>query len=72
MLRRCAVFLGPAGKEELQALGPAAVEAIRSESGFEGEDWRQYLDALDRDGSPTAYAFRSGRCGRVGGYSDCD
>jgi uncharacterized protein CbrC (UPF0167 family) len=66
-----AMFLGPAGKDELLAHGSEAVEAIRVESGFEGKEWRGYLSALSKDGGPTAYIFRCLHCGKLGGYSDC-
>lgn len=64
-------FLGPAGREELVAFGPTAVEAIRVECGYEGDEWNRYFDALSRDRGPTAYMFRCLHCGTLGGYSDC-
>ncbi|REJ76913.1 MAG: hypothetical protein DWQ36_01775 [Acidobacteria bacterium] len=67
-----AAFIGRAGQRELLAHGSEAIESIRAESGMSGTDWRDYLAALDADGSPTAYLFRCLHCGRVGGYSDCD
>ena len=67
-----AAFVGRAGKRELEALGAAALEAIRAEVGYEGSYWTDYLAALDAAGSPTAYLFRCLHCGRIGGYSDCD
>lgn len=67
-----AAFIGRTGKAELQATGQGALEGIRLEAGYEGRDWEEYLDALDADGSPTAYLFRCLHCGRFGGYSDCD
>ena len=52
-----AAFLGPAGYDEL--LGhPDALDLLRREDG--SEDW---LEALSRDGSPTAYLFRCRHCG---------
>ncbi|HEV8549222.1 MAG TPA: CbrC family protein, partial [Polyangiaceae bacterium] len=66
-----ATFLGRAGREQLTLLGLEALAAIERESGLAGEEWDQYLRLLDRDGSPTAYLFRCERCGRFGGYSDC-
>ncbi len=69
-----ATFLGPAGFSDLMKLGPGAlevIEAIRTELGWEeGNPWQEYLKALSRIGSPTAYLFRCDRCGRVAGYSD--
>jgi uncharacterized protein len=65
-------FLGPAGRAELTGVWQGAQESIRAEVGMAGADWRDYLESLDRDGSPTAYIFRCRHCGRLGGYSDCD
>jgi len=67
-----AAFIGRAGKAELQAAGRVALEVVRSEAGYEGSDWDEYLEVLDADGSPTAYLFRCLHCGKIGGYSDCD
>lgn len=68
-----AAFIGRAGKTELLALGKEAVTAIRESTGLpEGPEWQQFLDALDKDGSPTAYLFRCRQCGALGGYQDCD
>jgi uncharacterized protein CbrC (UPF0167 family) len=51
-----AVFLGPFGYDEL--LGhPGALDMLRSEEG--SDDW---LQALSKDGSPTAYLFRCRHC----------
>jgi uncharacterized protein CbrC (UPF0167 family) len=65
-----AQFLGAAGKQELIALGPEAILAIRGSAGL--EDWEDLFEALDREGSPTAYVFRCRKCGAFGGYHDCD
>ncbi len=65
-----AAFLGRAGYRELCAFGPAAIEAVRVELGYSGQDWNDYLRALDKDGQPTAYVFRCLHCGKVGAYSD--
>jgi hypothetical protein len=67
-----AAFLGRAGRRELSELGPPAVEAIRLECGLEGAEWQDYFQALEKDGSPTAYVFECLHCGALGGYSDCD
>jgi uncharacterized protein CbrC (UPF0167 family) len=64
-------FLGPAGRKELDSFGSEAISAIQEESGLDGEEWDDYLEALDRDGGPTAYIFRCRHCGALGGYSDC-
>jgi hypothetical protein len=39
---------------------------------FIPESWQSYFDAMDFNGSPTAYVFRCLHCGKLGGYSDCD
>jgi len=64
-------FIGPAGKTELLAAGQQALDAVRSEVGYDGRNWEEYLEALDADGSPTSYLFRCLHCGKFGGYSDC-
>lgn len=67
------VFLGRCGLAELEALGPGAVAAIRESAGIaEGSRLDEFMAALDMDGSPTAYIFRCRKCGKFGGYSDCD
>ena len=68
-----AQFIGRAGRKELEALGAQAIEAIRESTGLsDGPEWDSFFAALDREGSPTAYVFRCTRCGRLGGYQDCD
>jgi uncharacterized protein CbrC (UPF0167 family) len=37
-----ACFLGRAGYKELLAFGPAAIEAIRAELGWEEEEWKKF------------------------------
>jgi uncharacterized protein CbrC (UPF0167 family) len=66
-----AEFLGPMGKEQLEQLGPEAVEVVRLESGYEPTEWEYYYNSLNlRTGPATAYLFRCGHCGKLGGYSD--
>lgn len=68
-----AQFIGRAGRAELEAQGPAALAAIQDNTGLDdGPQWRHFLAALDKDGSPTAYLFRCRHCGELGGYQDCD
>jgi len=67
-----AAYLGPAGKEEIKEYGPELVEVLRQESGTSETSWPCYFDAMDADGSLTAYVFRCLHCGKLGGYSDCD
>jgi uncharacterized protein len=67
-----AQFLGRAGKTELITLGPDAIRAIQSSAGMsDGPDWDHFLNALEKDDSPTAYIFRCSKCGQLGGYTDC-
>lgn len=68
-----ATFIGRAGKAELVSLGKAAISAIRDSTGLpDGPEWHGLFDALNKDGSPTAYVFRCRKCGALGGYQDCD
>lgn len=65
-------FLGRAGKQELMALGEEAIAVIRENCGLRGVAWERFFNALDKDGSPSAYLFRCPVCGALGGYQDCD
>jgi uncharacterized protein CbrC (UPF0167 family) len=68
-----AQFIGRAGRKELKALGPQAIAAIQESAGLSDVAvWEQFLAALDKEGSPTAYMFRCRICGQLGGYQDCD
>jgi uncharacterized protein len=67
-----AQFLGRAGKKELLQFGEQAIQAIQKTTGLDDSDWQAFFNALDKDGSPTAYLFRCGQCGAIGGYQDCD
>ncbi len=67
-----AAFLGRAGCVELESRWRDAIPSIQTECGIvDGAQWRDYLQALDKDGSPTAYVFQCLHCGRYLGYSDC-
>jgi uncharacterized protein CbrC (UPF0167 family) len=66
-----AQFIGRAGRKELEAFGPQALRAIQESAGLsDGLEWKRFLSALDKSGSPTAYLFRCTNCGQVGGYQD--
>jgi uncharacterized protein len=65
-----AAFLGRMGHAELCNYGADAIAAIKDEIGFDGDEWDQYFESLDKDGEPTAYLFRCCHCGAYGGYSD--
>ncbi len=66
-----AELLGPCGWDELQKMGPQAIEAVGNECTVAAADVMDYLRALSRDAGPTAYLFRCLHCGQIGGYSDC-
>ena len=66
-----AKFLGVAGRDELLDAGEQAIEAIRSDMEM-GNEWEAIFERLSKDGSPTAYLFQCLKCGRLGGYWDCD
>jgi uncharacterized protein CbrC (UPF0167 family) len=67
-----AAFLGRAGRAELEAAGEVAVQAIQDNCGLDGTKWNDFFNALDKEGSPTAYLFRCRHCGDIGGYQDTD
>ena len=67
-----AEFLGRAGRLELEGRWPEAIGAIRTEIGYDGDEWADYFSALDAEESPTAYVFRCRHCSAFGGYSDFD
>jgi len=70
--RDAAIFLGTAGKTEIKKLGSVLIRQLQQESGYNDEQWESYLNTLSQDSSPTAYIFKCGKCGELGGYSDCD
>ncbi len=66
-------FLGRAGCKELMEYGPEAISSIQDDTGLDdGPEWDEFFNALDKDGSPTAYIFKCRKCGKLGGYQDCD
>lgn len=65
-----AEFLGPAGREQVEAYGPELSAALQKESGLNDVEWARRLSLLDRDHGPTAYVFRCLRCRKFGGYTD--
>ena len=67
-----AAFLGVVGRPELEKF-PDALEMLRHEHdeyGWTPEHVEQYIDALEKDGQPTAYLFRCQQCGTHLAYSD--
>jgi len=68
-----AEFLGRCGIKELQAFGPEAVAAIRESARLlDADRLDAFMAALDKDSAPAAYLFRCRKCGKLGGYTDCD
>lgn len=68
-----AQFLGRVGSEDLNTFGPKAIEAIAESCAIEDEDEQQeFMESLDKNGSPTAYLFKCAKCGAFGGYTDSD
>ena len=68
-----AVFLGKAGRKELETRWPEAVEPVRESTGLDPDErWDHFFGALRRDGSPTAYIFQCSHCGKFLAYTDCD
>lgn len=39
-------------------------------SGSLDEQWNDFFDNMEKDGSPTAYVFKCRKCGKLGGYYD--
>jgi len=54
----------------MRGFDPGLYKAIAEESGFAGEELATYMEALDKEAGPTAYAFHCRICGAWGGYSD--
>jgi uncharacterized protein CbrC (UPF0167 family) len=67
-----AQFLGRAGRRELEAEWPEAVQAVQEDCGLDGAEWKRFFQHLSRDGGPTAYVFRCSHCKRYLAYQDCD
>lgn len=68
-----AQYLGRVGKKELIEIGDQAVAAIQNSTGLpDGAEWDRFFEALDKDGSPTAYLFQCIHCSQYGGYQDCE
>jgi uncharacterized protein len=69
-----AAFLGLAGREELEA-HPGALESLLSELAeldWSSDEVEEYVSALSKTGSPTAYLFRCLSCETHIAYSDSD
>ena len=67
-----AAFLGRAGRKELKAFYPEVIAALKQVHGLGGEEWDEIFQAMDKDGSPTAYVFQCLHCGKYGAYYDSD
>lgn len=66
-----AAFLGRAGRAELATKWPEAKERLRRSMALSDGDWAAFFNALDAEGSPTAYVFRCLHCGQFGVSWDC-
>lgn len=65
------VFLGPAGKVELDAFGSQElIDSLRADARMNNDDFADYLEKMDKHNGPTAYVFRCLHCGKYLGYSD--
>lgn len=65
------VFLGPAGKEELEAYADRGlIDLLRADIGMDEIKFRDYFKTLSKRAGPTAYVFRCLHCGKYQGYSD--
>jgi uncharacterized protein CbrC (UPF0167 family) len=67
-----AAFLGVVGRAELEPY-PDALDVLRHEHegyGWSEEEAAEYVDALEKDGQPTAYLFECRHCGTHLAYSD--
>lgn len=67
-----AKYLGRAGKKELRKFGTDAVEAVRNYIKYDKDEEHALMNSLDKNGSPVAYIFKCTKCGKLGGYWDCD
>ena len=70
-----AAFLGRTGYADLVDRAPRVLDDMRATAKahrWNAEETRTFLEALDPDGSPTAYLFRCLHCGTHLGYFDFD
>ncbi|MEU4587390.1 CbrC family protein [Kitasatospora aureofaciens] len=65
-----AAFLGPAGAAELAAYPDASASLRQELTSWPKPQAEQYLNALTRDGQPTAYLFQCRACGTHLAYAD--
>lgn len=69
--RDAAEFLGPAGRQEVEAYGPALQAALQREAEMTDVEWARRMSLLQKEEhGPTAYVFRCRHCGTLGGYTD--
>jgi len=69
-------YLGCAGFKEIKEYGLELEAYLKQETtktyGLKDGQWDPFFQALDADGSPTAYIFKCIHCGKHGGYIDFD
>ena len=64
-------FLGPAGKEQLDAYADQGlIDFLRADIGMDEIKFQDYFNTLSKQAGPTAYVFRCLHCGKHQGYSD--
>lgn len=64
-------FLGPAGKEELEAYADQGlIDLLRADIAMDQVEFQDYFNTLSKQAGPTAYVFRCLHCGKYQGYSD--
>jgi uncharacterized protein len=67
------VFLGPSGRQEIEAIGSQElIDSLQEDIQMDEEEFERYFNALDKKRPPTAYVFRCLRCGVYLGFSDFD
>jgi uncharacterized protein CbrC (UPF0167 family) len=65
------VFLGPAGKDELESYADQGlIDSLRADIGMDEIKFGDYFKTLNKQAGPTAYVFRCLHCGKYQGYSD--
>jgi hypothetical protein len=64
-------FLGPAGSREVQTFeSQDLLDSLRADIQMNEDEFREYLNSMDKECGPTAYIFKCLHCGQLLGYSD--
>lgn len=65
------VFLGPAGRRKIEAIGSRElIDSLREDIEMDEKEFEGYFKALDKESEPTAYIFRCLHCSVCLGFSD--